>query len=189
MPGKRRPRIVYERGEYIRDPGDRRFPAYEDDTDVARNRSTTVEIPTSFWDALTGRAGAPMAVRREDVSVSARRCPVHNPSPATRATVSRMLAPTGELAVDSMFASYQQAMYGDTAPIRHETVRIPRVQDVETEIEDMQCKICFANQFQFSLQCGHVYCYRCIKQIADSDVVRCAMCSGPVHPLIKLHRG
>jgi hypothetical protein len=67
-----------------------------------------------------------------------------------------------------------------------------KVEDEETKVDKLQCKICFVNEFKYKLNCGHVHCCVCTNGIIklaleDSSKKKCPQCRAGITSIEKLH--
>jgi hypothetical protein len=64
--------------------------------------------------------------------------------------------------------------------ITHSPVLLhPEIEDVETEINELQCPVCWDNKKTISGSCGHQLCCGCSKKITSQFAAKCPQCRAP----------
>lgn len=77
-------------------------------------------------------------------------------------------------------------------PESNQPLKEVKVEDEETKVDKLQCKICFVNEFKYKLNCGHVHCCVCTNGIIklaleDSSKKKCPQCRAQITSIEKLH--
>jgi hypothetical protein len=74
----------------------------------------------------------------------------------------------------TLFANYRQEVRMYSPNLQH-----PEVEDVETDINELQCAVCWDNRKVISGSCGHQLCCGCSQTIANQFSAKCPECRAP----------